>query len=223
MIRRSCSATVAAKLVANGYRVVPIMAGTKYPPQKRWQHFEYQPGCEAQFDEDCGCGVPLGTTMAAVDIDVADPDAVAAIEEATREILGIGDTAEIPRRIGFPPRLLLPFRTTTGFKKIQTALFTMHSAPEAKPSKVEILADGQQFVAYHIHPDTKRPYTWNGGGDLLTVPRAELFEITEAQARAIAAAAERILDKWGDRIVAEARRQGEANERSAMAPGRAQR
>ena len=26
--------------------------------------------------------------------------------------------------------------------------------------QLEVLGDGQQFVAYHIHPDTKQPYEW---------------------------------------------------------------
>ena len=38
-----------------------------------------------------------------LDIDVDDPDAAAAIEEAAREILGLGDVAEIPAPNRPPP------------------------------------------------------------------------------------------------------------------------
>ena len=29
--------------------------------------------------------------------------------------------------------------------------------------KIELLADGQQIVAFGLHPDTKKPYSWFGG------------------------------------------------------------
>src|SRR6266536_3979937 len=192
-------ADVAAPLAANGYRPVPIKPGVKHPGFDDWQHFTFAPGCEKHYPKH-GAGVLLGDVVG-LDVDVDDPDAAAAIETAAREILHIGDAAEIPRRTGRAPRVLLPFRTSAPFRKITSALFKMRSTGTSD-NKVEVLAEGQQFVAYHVHPDTRRPYVWNGGGDLLDVPRDQLFEITEAQAREIVRQAETILEEWGDRVEA---------------------
>lgn len=189
---------VAAQLAANGYRPVPIRPDTKYPGFDDWQHFAFAAGCEGRFPNH-GAGVLLGD-LVGLDIDVECPDAAVAVETAIREILHIGDAAEIPRRIGRAPRVLLPLRCETPFAKLTTAQFRMRSCPEAKPSKVELPAKGQQFVAYHVHPETHRPYTWNGAGDLLTVPRDQLPEITETQALEIVHEAETILEEWGERV-----------------------
>jgi len=56
-------ADVAAALAANGYRPVPILAGSKRPPITDWQHFEFAQGCERRFG-DCGAGVLLGDVVA---------------------------------------------------------------------------------------------------------------------------------------------------------------
>jgi RecA-family ATPase len=189
---------VAARLVANGYAPVPILPADKRPPMKEWQHYAFVSGDETRYAEH-GAGI-LTRETAGADIDVNDPDAAAAVETMIREVLHVGDAAEIPRRIGQAPRVLLPLRCERPFAKLATAQFAMRSCPEAKPSKVEILCDGQQFVAYGIHKDTHRPYVWNGGGDLLAVPRADLPAITEAQAREIVAQAESILEEWGERV-----------------------
>jgi hypothetical protein len=187
---------VAAALAANGYRPLPIKPGEKYPGFDNWEAFAFTPGCESRFPK-YGAGVLLGNIVG-VDIDVDCPDASAAIERAVREIAGVGELAEIPRRIGNAPRVLLPFRTAQPFKKMKGASFKMRST--GNEGHVEILADGQQFVAYHVHPGTKRPYIWNGGGDLLSVPHGALPEITETQAGEIIARTEGILEEWGDRI-----------------------
>src|SRR5439155_16611587 len=169
----------------------------KYPGFLEWQSFTFRPGCEGEFPNH-GAGVLLGDVVA-IDIDVDDASVAAAIEDDVRKIVGLGDAAEIPRRIGRPPRVLLPFRAKAPFRKITTAFYKLHSMPDAR-SKVEVLATGQQFVAYAVHPDTRRPYAWNGGGDLLTVSLAELPEIDEKTAREIVHAAEEILAQHGERI-----------------------
>jgi hypothetical protein len=196
-------AEVAARLAVNGYRPVPIAPGKKYPPLTDWQHFEFTPGCERRFAQ-CGAGVLLGDVVA-VDVDVDDADAAAAIEHMVREVVGLGEAATAPRRIGRPPRVLLPFRASSAFRKCRSAEFSI--------GHVEVLAEGQQFVAFHVHPATDRPYDWNGGGDLLDVARDELPELTEEQARRIIAEADVILAEWGERI-------GEPRERAQGAtPG----
>src|SRR4029077_7779540 len=69
------------------------------------------------------------------------------------------------------------------FSKIAVQLRSPNTADDAKPEQLEFLGDGQQFIVAGIHPDTKRPYSWNGGGEIGAVMRSELPEITEAEAR----------------------------------------
>src|SRR5262249_61418437 len=59
--------------------------------------------------------------------------------------------------------------------------------------RVEVLADGQQFVAEGIHPDTRRPYQWASNVDLAAVPRDRLPVLDEATARELVAEATRIV------------------------------
>ena len=94
--------------------------------------------------------------------------------------------------------MLIPFRTAHPFSKLKSKSYQMCSNNSA--AHVEVLASGQQFVAYHVHPDTRLPYQWNGGGDLIAVPRDALPEITERQAQLVIASANEILAEWGDRI-----------------------
>ena len=73
---------------------------------------------------------------------------------------------------------------------------------DADVYRVEILADGQQWVAYHIHPDTGRPYHWPDG-DLPA--RDDLPEITEASAKHFIERAEAAILMFGGRIKRESR------------------
>ena len=90
------------------------------------------------------------------------------IAELARERLG--ETSAL--RIGRAPKRLLVYRTEAPFKGF-------------KLSPIEILCDGQQFVAFHIHPDTGRPYEWPEES-LAEIDIGRLPAITEAQARAFA-------------------------------------
>jgi putative DNA primase/helicase len=61
------------------------------------------------------------------------------------------------RRIGREPKMLLVYRVETPHDKLSTADLLFDDGSKAK---VEILAEGQQFVAFGIHPDTRAPYYW---------------------------------------------------------------
>ena len=70
----------------------------------------------------------------------------------------------------------LAYRAEVTFPKISTPEFILPgddpTVPGYKGHRVEILAEGQQFVAYGIHPDTLASYQWlQGGPD--TVPVAK--------------------------------------------------
>ena len=54
------------------------------------------------------------------------------------------------------PKTLFVFRCTEAIPKMRTAIFNI----KGKDCAVEILAEGQQFVASGIHPDTNKKYKW---------------------------------------------------------------
>jgi hypothetical protein len=177
----SFMADLGARLVDNGYAVIPIMPGTKKPGRFIGGAWRDYPGwtkhCQRPTTEnelavwsqwpDAGVGIACGT-VAAVDIDVADADVAVRIETLARERLG-----ETPAlRIGRAPKRLLVYRMDAPFKGF-------------KLMPIEVLCEGQQFVAYHIHPDTSRPYEWPEES-LADIDIGRLPVISEAQARAFA-------------------------------------
>ena len=48
--------------------------------------------------------------------------------------------------------------------------------------KIELLCDGQQLVAFGIHPDTRKPYRWIGG-EPGEVGRDQLPQLAETEAQ----------------------------------------
>jgi hypothetical protein len=139
----------------------------------------------------------------ALDIDILKPDAVAAVVELVRR--RFSERGRILLRTGLAPKVLIPFRMPAcrDVKKIELGPFkkipiAFKPATEgAKAEKLEFLADGQQFVAFGIHPDTGQPYTWDGGepGDVTWL---DLPEINEAEAKSlIEEAAQLLTDGFG--------------------------
>ncbi len=176
----SFMARFGARLVANGYPILPIQPGTKKPGCHRgggwrdypaWTRHAARATTDLELQlwsgwPDAGVGI-VGGTVAAVDIDIAnDAELALRIEQLVRERLG--DTPAL--RIGRAPKRLLVYRTTEPFKGI-------------KRHPLEVLCLGQQFVAYALHPATNRPYDWPEES-LADLDLASLPAITEEQARA---------------------------------------
>ena len=117
-----------ARLVDNGYAVIPIMPGTKKPGRFVGGAWRDYPGwskhCSRPMTDneiaiwsqwpDAGIGI-AGGTVAAVDIDVADGEVALRIADLARERLG--ETTAM--RIGRPPKRLLVYRTEAPFKGIK--------------------------------------------------------------------------------------------------------
>ncbi|NRP31879.1 MULTISPECIES: DUF3987 domain-containing protein [unclassified Aliiroseovarius] len=180
MANTSYMARFGARLVTNGYGILPIGPGTKKPGQfKRgawadypeWNRHTERPTTEVEVTTwsawpECGVGL-VGGAVAAVDIDVVeDAELALRIERLARERLG--DTPAL--RIGKAPKRMLMYRTETPFRGI-------------KRHPLEVLCLGQQFVAYANHPDTGAPYAWPEEG-LADLDITELPEITAEMARA---------------------------------------
>jgi AAA domain/Bifunctional DNA primase/polymerase, N-terminal/Primase C terminal 2 (PriCT-2) len=152
----SYMARLGARLVDNGYPVLPIMPGTKKPGQfkggawrdyRGWTKHGTRPTSEHELIvwsgwPDAGIGIPTGT-MIGVDIDIRDPELASRLEQLARETLG--DTPAV--RFGMQPKRLLVYRAAEPL-----------SGMKAHP--IEVLGLGQQFVAFADHPETRRPYEW---------------------------------------------------------------
>jgi AAA domain/Bifunctional DNA primase/polymerase, N-terminal len=112
----------------------------------------------------------------AVDIDIYD---AAVAEQIENELRACFPQHSLLVRFGQPPKRLIPFRCKTPFTKIMVRF----KAPDNDTMhKIEVLGDGQQFIADGVHPDTGKAYTWKGG-DLLSVPHDQLPLLDEATAR----------------------------------------
>lgn len=144
---------VGPELIERGFAPVPIRRGTKAPCPDHWQHGD--PGNWHRRFKREWVGLLTATTPA-IDIDVRHEPAAIAIDRLAVEYLG-----DAPLRIGVPPKRLRVYRADQGLTKLKTAGFCFPDDPAgAKPHAIEILADGQQFVAFAIHPDTGLPYAW---------------------------------------------------------------
>ncbi|CAA7615756.1 conserved hypothetical protein [Magnetospirillum sp. UT-4] len=168
-----------ARLVDNGYPVIPIWPGTKKPGRYLCNAWADYPCWTRHCDRpttvieaetwaswpEAAIGLACGG-LVGIDIDVLDSDIAHQLERLARDMLG--DTPLL--RIGRAPKRLLVYRAEVPF-----------SGPKRAP--LEILAQGRQFVAFAVHPDTGRPYDWPEDSPL-TVAFEDLPVVTEDSARA---------------------------------------
>ena len=75
---------------------------------------------------------------------------------------------------------------------------------------MEILADGQQFVGFGIHPDTLAPYQWPERSPL-DIPVAEVPLVTLAMLEQFVTEAEQILRAAGARTAREIKDRNKQN------------
>mgnify|MGYP001563081109 CR=1 FL=1 len=182
---------LAPALAAHGYRPLPLHPGKKNPIPSGWQNYTFAVGDEKKF-ASAGTGILTGEIVA-VDVDVLDERLADLVSGIVGRQLGAA-----PMRAGQWPKRLFIYRSNTPFAKKLTRAYRLPSdAPDAKPHRVEILAEGQQFVAFGIHPGTGKPYTWNGAGDPLAVPAEKLISISETQADALITEIEALLGGHG--------------------------
>ena len=119
-------------------------------------------------------GVRSASTPA-VDIDITDAPLALLVERMLLKYLP--QDRAILRRVGRAPKTLIPFRAATPFKKCSLAFAT----PDGIVHRVEVLGDGQQFIAEGWHPDTGAPYIWQGD-KLADVPLSQLPALDESTA-----------------------------------------
>lgn len=197
------------QLHRNGYRPVPVLgahvamkSAGKRPMMKGWETVcasadEAEIARWTKAQRNCTNTGLLCGELVGVDIDALDRDHAHQLTCLATKMLGMSPAC----RIGRAPKTLLAFRTEEPFDKVQSSEFQMLDDTVAR---VEVLATGQQFVAFGIHPDTKAPYHWPECTPL-TLPLHELPPVTKERCEAFIAAAEKYLRKVGGRTTGERR------------------
>ena len=150
-----------------GYDITPLKG--KRPFLTGWQT---RPDTATDYEKygNSNIGLLCGGTnnIVAADIDVKHPGAAAILRTLCEDLMG-----SAPERIGAAPKTLFVYRCTEPFFKVKTAVFDI----DGQDACVEILAEGQQFVASGKHPDTKKNYSWPHD-TLLDVPPDQLTTVT---------------------------------------------
>lgn len=169
------------KLVANGYRIIPIYAGQKRPGMDEWQNVHATPGMVKRWAGNGFANGNIGILTVqnpAIDIDIYDAEMAEKMEAWC-----IAEFGAVPTRIGRAPKRLLMYYTSKPFSKMLTDFVDARGTKH----RVEILGEGQQFVAYGIHPDTKQPFRWTSLDEPLDTPTDMLPELTAEMGRAVLA------------------------------------
>jgi len=158
---------------------VPIKKGAKAPMLKGWQDIR---ATHIDVDKwlgnghaDGGVGILCRNTIA-VDIDCLDAPLNHKLLRWLDE--NVGKSAI---RVGQKPKCILPFKVDGKFSKIRSCEYE-----DTLGSKhaVEVLAEGQQFVAFGIHPATQEPYKWVRGQSIVDISQSDLPTINREQAEA---------------------------------------
>jgi putative DNA primase/helicase len=167
------------QLRSNAFHPVPVIgahintnSAGKRPVMKAWETECLNATTEkitnwSRSQRDCTNTGLLCGEIVGVDIDVLDDALSSGLVERASELFGPSPL----RRIGRAPKTLLLYRVEQPHKKIATSdlIFGDDVSVNDARAKVEILADGQQFVAFGIHPDTRAPYRWPEKSPLDTV------------------------------------------------------
>jgi AAA domain/Bifunctional DNA primase/polymerase, N-terminal len=202
------------KLHANGYHPVPLIgahiktkSAGKRPNMTAWQDkcLNATPHEIAEWSRDQGdctnTGILVGEIVG-VDIDVLDNVFSAKLEARAEELFGHSPL----RRIGRAPKVLLVYRVATPIRKLQTSALIFGDDPETKDpknhAKIEILAEGQQFVSHGIHPDTCQLYQWPNRSPL-DIPASDVPLVALEMLQQFVVEAEQLLRAVGGRTKAE--------------------
>lgn len=194
--------TTAADLYALGYTplvsIIPpnarLLATSKIKPDQTgkvpgkryaggWGGYDWRaapPATESDVAHWGDAGVGLRTDhFPAVDIDCTDAALTGVIRHRAIELLGLA-----PERVGRAPKTLLLYRTAESFGRMRLWI---------GEHLVEVLGDGQQFVAGGVHPITGKPYQWPLG----LLPADDLTNITRDDVEAFLSALEADADMLG--------------------------
>jgi len=155
----------ALELYRRNFAVIPV-AG-KAPTESGWQQLRDQrrmmPNGNFERNNVTGIGVVLGHELetgyylAVIDVDVTDKEVSRLLCNELSDML---DAPSMSLRVGVKPKFAVTVLVNERITKIRSADYASTTNPH---NHIEILCDGQQFVAYGTHPDTQQPYQWFNG------------------------------------------------------------
>lgn len=166
-------------MLANGFTPLPTSAKGCYLAE--WSTVSVTPSIIAEWERrsDHSTGLRTGNDIIGIDIDVLDEATADKIELKVRELCG----GNPPVRVGrAPKRLLLVRGGGTDLRKHRTPVFV---SSDGDAHLVEVLANGQQTIAFGIHPKTNKPYEWVGGISPLNMEAQNLPCMTLTQVQAL--------------------------------------
>ena len=178
--------TFAPRLAQNNWDVTPVNG--KRPILSGWAS---RPATAQEYHNHSNASIGILTggqyNVVAVDVDVLNPFAANELEKLAEDCLGLA-----PARIGRAPKFLTLYRCSEAVRKTKTGTYNIDDADAA----VEILAEGQQFVAAGVHPDTQRKYEWPGDSILDLTPD-DLTVVTPEQLDTFLGSAATVLSQYG--------------------------
>lgn len=174
-----------AEYLLSEYPCCTLGKGKKFPTYGGWQNKPAKKWAGEGIGILCGQVEGFEDAVYGLDADILNPDAAQEFWKIAVEIIG---ESELPKRLGFAPKFLIPFTLTNDepqpFHKESTAEFFDTAGNK---NQLEILGQGNQFVAYHIHPDTHKPYVWENASlhelmafELPSISRNQIAELKVA-------------------------------------------
>jgi len=157
------------RLLDLGYPIVPIAKGLKHPNMAGWQDINADPAgvkSWAQSGHYSGWGVKA-KEIGGLDVDVYDKGLALLVYKFIKK-----EAPELTiARFGFKPKHLFAFRNVDKLTKQVSKSFINPADPvhtsgpkdgEAKIQRIEMLGDGQQWICFGEHVETKGPYVYTG-------------------------------------------------------------
>lgn len=151
-----------AKRIAKGDDARGKVPGIRWP-DGTWSGFDFVRHESVESDlakwsaMGAGVGVKTGNGLVLIDADTKNPELADKIQTVLNARFG-----DLPIRIGNFPKAGYLVRTDADFT-YQRIEFGSRNEKGLLTDRVEILAEGRQFVAHGIHPATLRPYVWPAG------------------------------------------------------------
>ena len=140
-----------------------IYKGEKRPIGANWQH---SPRKIAEW-RDQGLGIICGRigdiAIQALDFDTSNAELSSACISWLKDYFCDHEGAVLIR-VGMHPKFLIPFVIDEPIRKSEFTSKRFYPEGEEQikghSNQLEVLGVNNQFVAYHIHPDTGEPYQW---------------------------------------------------------------
>jgi len=169
--------TFGRKALENGFEIIPIVPENKFPAVKSWQNAEPKIEDWVKLPPKTGVGIRTKQNPA-IDVDVQDEPTSQKVLQFIKEKFG---TTQVVR-VGMAPKFLGVFKTSEPFKKMRSKKFIDFLGVT---HQVEILADGQFFVAWGIHPKTKKTFKWHPERNPTVIGSEDLVELTPQMAQEV--------------------------------------